>query len=162
MTAIIPRPVSDLRLVLTYLAFLVGGIVLLNLVFLVVQTFFQFSMANSSAMGILLMIAAGGSVGQTWYKHEQVTPSGGRAWRVAFLCLLATLAIQALIVAALYLGATAWGQNPLSGMRSSDMPILAGVAGGIVILELLVIRAGMFMGGRDAKKKAERLAAKAV
>lgn len=158
MNATAPRPVPNLTLALYYLAIFVGGLVALNVLYLLIQAFFCFSPSNGAAMGFLLMVASAGSVGQIWYRRERVRPGSGRAWRVALLCLLATILVQALMLGFLYVAA-GMPDSPLRGVRPDEQPLLAGVVAFVLLVELLLIRLGLFMGGRQAQKKDKRVTA---
>jgi len=158
MNANTPRPVSNLTLALYYLAIFVGGVVALNVLYLLIQAFFHFSPSNGAAMAFLLMVASAGSVGQIWYRREHARPHGARAWRVALLCLMATILVQALLVGVFYVAA-GMPDNPLRGVRPNEQLLLAGVGAFVLLLELALIRLGLFMGGRQAQKKDRRVIA---
>ncbi|MGV2981940.1 ABZJ_00895 family protein [Camelimonas sp. ID_303_24] len=149
------RPVSNLTLALYYLAIFVGGVIALNVLYLLLETFLRFNPSNGAAMAFLLMVASAGSVGQIWYRREHVGPSGARAWRVALLCLLATILVQILLLGFFYVAAGMPG-SPLGGAPASEQPLLAGVVAFVLLLQLLLIRLGLFMGGRQAQKKDKR------
>ncbi|CAD5264563.1 conserved membrane hypothetical protein [Bosea sp. 62] len=153
-------PISTGALVLRYSGFLIIGVVLLNVVFLALESYFKFSPGNMGAMGIFLIWGAGTWVGQLWFLREQVRPASGRAWTVAALCALVTYAVQAAFVL-LAAGVALSEFGTLGLRRSSDQMVILGVFVGVALLELLVIRLAISMGAKGAEKRAQRQAAKA-
>ncbi|MGE7473039.1 ABZJ_00895 family protein [Bosea sp. NPDC003192] len=153
-------PMSTGALVLRYAGFLIVGVVLLNVVFLLLERYFTFSTGNMAAMGLFLIWGAASWVGQLWFLREQARPASGRAWTVAALCALVTYAVQAAFV---FLAAAAllseFGTLGLG--RGSDRMIILGVFAAVAVLELLVIRLAIGIGAKGAEKRAQRQAAKA-
>lgn len=149
---------SGAKLTAMFLAFLVGGILLVWLVFWLGERFFGFS-PESNAMGLLVPIFAAMAVGQVWYQREGGRPASGRAWAMAVLWTLLTLAIQ---VGLLVL---AWKAGLLAEMLGSsptdeDLKIFALVLLGIGVFQVLAMRAMLWASFRGAAKQAERLAAR--
>jgi hypothetical protein len=153
-------PISTGALVLRYAGFLIIGVVLLNVVFLALESYFKFSPGNMGAMGLFLIWGAASWVGQLWFLREQARPASGRAWTVAALCALVTYAVQAAFVL-LAAGAALSEFGTLGLRRGSDQMVLLGVFAGVAVLELLVIRLAIGVGAKGAEKRAQRLAAKA-
>lgn len=153
-------PISTGALVLRYAGFLIIGVVLLNVVFLALESYFKFSPGNMGAMGLFLIWGAASWIGQLWFLREQARPASGRAWTVAALCALVTYAVQAAFVL-LAAGAALNEFGTLGLGRSSDRMIILGVFAGVAVLELLVIRLAISVGAKGAQKRAQRQAAKA-
>jgi len=153
-------PISTGALVLRYSGFLIIGVVLLNIVFLLLESYFKFSPGNMGAMGLFLIWGAASWVGQLWFLREQERPASGRAWTVAALCALVTYAVQAAFVL-LAAGAALSEFGTLGVRRGSDQMIILGVFAAVAVLELLVIRLAIGIGAKGAEKRAQRQAAKA-
>lgn len=152
--------ISTGALVLRYSGFLIIGVVLLNVVFLLLESYFKFSPGNMGAMGLFLIWGAASWVGQLWFLREQARPASGRAWTVAALCALVTYAVQAAFV--LLAAGVALSEFGTLGLhRSSDQMIIIGVFAVAAVLELLVIRLAIGIGAKGAEKRAQRQAAKA-
>lgn len=156
----IASPISTGALVLRYAGFLIIGVILLNVVFLALESYFKFSPGNIGAIGLFLIWGAGSWVGQLWFLREQARPASGRAWTVAALCALVTYAVQASFVL-LAAGAALSELGTLGLHRSSDQMIILGVFAAVAVLELLVIRLAIGIGAKGAEKRALRQAAKA-
>ena len=152
-------PISTGALVLRYAGFLIIGVVLLNVVFLALESYFKFSPGNMGAMGLFLIWGAASWIGQLWFLREQARPASGRTWTVAALCALVTYAVQAAFVL-LAAGAALSEFGTLGLGRSSDRMIVLGVFAGVAVLELLVIRLAIGVGAKGAQKRAQRQAAK--
>lgn len=153
-------PMSTGALVLRYAGFLVIGVVVLNVVFLVLETYFKFSPGNMAAMGMFLIWGAASWVGQLWFLREQARPESARAWTVAALCALVTYAVQAAFVL-LAAGAALSQHGSLGLPRGSDRMIVIGAFAAFALLELLIIRLAIGVGAKGAEKRAQRQAAKA-
>ena len=152
-----PTPrLSGAKLTGMFLAFLVGGILLVWLLFWLAERFLGFS-PQSNAMGFLVPIFAAMAVGQVWYQREGARPASGRAWAMAVLWTLLTLAIQ---VGLLVL---AWKAGLLAEMLGSsptdeDLKIFALVLLGIGVFQVLAMRVMLWAAFRGAAKQAERKA----
>lgn len=153
-------PMSTGALVLRYAGFLILGVVVLNVVFLLLETYFKFSPGNMAAMGIFLIWGAASWAGQLWFLREQARPESGRAWTVAALCALVTYAVQAAFVL-LAAGAALSQHGSLGLPRGSDRMIVIGAFAAFALLELLIIRLAIGVGAKGAEKRAQRQATKA-
>lgn len=153
-------PMSTGALVLRYAGFLILGVIVLNVVFLLLETYFKFSPGNMAAMGMFLIWGAASWVGQLWFLREQARPESGRAWTVATLCALVTYAVQAAFVL-LAAGAALSQHGSLGLPRGSDRMIVIGAFVAFALLELLIIRLAIGVGAKGAEKRAQRQAAKA-
>lgn len=152
-------PISNGAFVLRYSAFLVVGVIILNVAFLALESYFKQSPGSTSALGLILIWSAASWIGQIWFKREQARPPSGRAWSVALLCALATFVLQAVFVLAIA-GFMPGGFTSIALYRSSDQMLIAGAFLGIFVLEFLVIRAAISWGARAEEKRAQRQAAK--
>lgn len=152
-------PISNGALVLRYSAFLVIGVIILNLVIMALETYFDAAPGSMGALGLILIWSSGSWAGQIWFKREQVRPPSGRAWSVALLCAVATFVLQAVFVLAIA-GFMPGGVASLARYRSSDQMLIAGAFIGIFVLEFLLIRAAIFWGAKAEEKRAQRLAAR--
>lgn len=152
-------PISNAALVLRFTGFLVVGVILLNLAFLAIESYFKFSPGNMTAMGFFLMWGAASWTGQLWFLRERALPESGRAWTVAALCAVVTYLVQALFMA-LAAGAVLSQNGSLGIGRSSDQMILLGVLVVVAVVEFLLIRLGIGIGAKGALKRAERQTAK--
>ena len=149
---------SGASLTAMFLAFLVGGILLVWLLYWLSERFFGFS-PESNVMGFLVPIFAAMAVGQVWYQREGGRPASGRAWAMAVVWTLLT---QAVLVGLLVL---AWKAGVLEEMLGSrptheDLKIFALVMLGIGVFQFLALRASLWAAFRGAAKQAERLAAR--
>lgn len=149
--------VSGARLTGMYLSLLVGGVLLVWLLFWLAERFFGVS-PESGAMGVLVPVFAAMAVGQGWYQREGARPASGRAWAMAALWTLLTLAIQAGLLA------LAWQAGLLDelfrrgGPSDEDIRIFAMAMLGIGVLLVLAMRAMLWAAFRSAEKQAERKA----
>lgn len=153
-------PMSNGALVLRYSAFLVVGVIVLNIAFLALETYFKQSPGSTGALGLILIWSAGSWVGQIWFRREQARPPSDRAWSVALLCALATFVLQAVFVLVIA-GFMPGGIASIARYRSSDQMLIAGALIGIAVLEFLLIRAAIFWGAKAEEKRAQQRAAKA-
>lgn len=156
-------PMSATGLVLRYLGFLAGGVILLNVIFWGLETYFNVKPGNAGALGIILMWAAASGIGRVWYNREQARPASGRAWAVALYCALATYLVQAVLIGLIYGGLVMQGQrSALPAMNGRDQALILGFFAALAVLELLIIRLGIGMGAKEADKQAKRRAEKAA
>lgn len=156
----IASPISTVGLVLRYAGFLIAGVILINIAFLVLESYLKSSPGFLAAMGVFLIWGAGTWVGQLWFLRERARPPSGRAWTVATLCALLTYAVQAAFVL-LAAGAALSLHGSLGLPRGSDRMIIVGAFAALALLELLVIRLAIGVGAKGAAKRAELQAAKA-
>ena len=154
------QPISNGALLLRYIAFLVGGVIVLNVAIMALESYFKQSPGSTGALGLILIWSAASWIGQIWFRREQVRPPSGRAWSVALLCALATFVLQAIFVLAIA-GFMPGGFASIARYRSSDQMLIAGAFIGIAMLEFLLIRAAIFWGARAEEKRAQQRAAKA-
>lgn len=152
-------PISNGALVLRYSAFLVVGVIILNIAFLALESYFKQSPGSTAGLGLILFWSAASWTGQIWFRREQVRPSSGRAWSVALLCALATFVLQAAFVLVIA-GSMPGGIASIGHYRSSDRMLIAGAFVSILLLEFLLIRAAIGWGARAEEKRAQQRAAK--
>ena len=155
------QPISNGALLLRYIAFLVGGVIVLNVAIMALESYFKQSPGSTGALGLILIWSAASWIGQIWFKREQTRPPSGRAWSVALLCALATFVLQALFVLVIA-GFMPGGFASIARYRSSDQMLIAGAVPGIFVLEFLLIRAAISRGARAEEKRAQRQVAKAA
>lgn len=153
-------PISNGALVLRYSAFLVVGVIILNVAFLALESYFKQSPGSTGALGLILIWSAASWAGQIWFRREQARPPSGRAWSVALLCALATFVLQAVFVLVIA-GSMPGGIASIARYRSSDQMLIAGAFISILVLEFLLIRGAIFWGAKAEEKRAQQRAAKA-
>lgn len=149
---------SASALLLRYLGVLIAGAILVIAVNLALQAYSKSGLG--AAMGIIVIWAAATSTGRAWFKREQARPLSGRLWSLALICVLATFVFQGGLVTLAYLGAT-WhdGRAPILWGNSRDGMIIAGFVALVALLEFLIIRFGLWLGAKEAEKRALRQAA---
>jgi hypothetical protein len=152
-------PVSNGALLLRYVAFLVIGVIVLNVAIMALESYYKQSPGSTGALGLILIWSAASWIGQIWFKREQTRPPSGRAWSVALLCALATFVLQAVFVLVIA-GFMPSGFAGIAGYRSSDQMLIAGAVLGIFALEFLIIRAAISWGAKAEDKRAQHRAAK--
>ncbi len=152
-------PISNGALALRYFAFLVGGVIVLNVAIMLLESYIKQSPGSTGALGLILIWSAASWTGQIWFKREQARPPSGRAWSVALLCALATFVLQVGLVLAIA-DSMPGGFAGIARYRSSDQMLIAGAFIGIAVLEFLLIRTAIFWGAKAEEKRAQRLAAK--
>jgi hypothetical protein len=152
-------PISNGALVLRYSAFLVAGVIILNIAFLALESYLKQSPGSTGALGLLLIWSAASWMGQIWFRREGVRPPSGRAWSVALLCALATFVVQGAFVLAVA-GFVPGGFANLGRPSNRDQMIIAAVFLGIFVLEFLLIRSAIGWGAKAEEKRAQKLAAK--
>jgi hypothetical protein len=91
------RPLSAFQLVLFYVAALMGGAVVVNLLIWAADEFLDISFENS-AMGFVLAFVAATILGQVWYSREKARPASGRTWMIVLLCTLVTVGLQGVMI----------------------------------------------------------------
>lgn len=149
--------VSTARIVAQYLTLLIGAIIFVIALYWAIETWFQIQPGNS-AMGILVIYAAALGAGNLWFRREP-QPASGRLWRVALICGLLTVALQGAIMGLMLWAGVQLGEIALP---RDEMPILAGVLAGLLVLEVLMIRVGLWQGLRQSAKAARLRADKAA
>ena len=153
-------PVPTGRFVLRYLLYLIGGGVLVFALYWALERFADYQGSSGNAMGLVLPAVAGMSTAAGWYSKHKTHPGSGQLWKLALICGLITILINAAIIAVYYqtgLLQEALGGQPLS---SEDLQIFAGVLAVIGVLLVLLIRMGMWFGFITATKQERKLAAK--
>lgn len=153
------RPISNVALVGYYAVFLLGGVVLLNVLVLALEAYLPSRQGGTTALGLFLIWGAASWVGKIWFVRDKARPASGRAWAVAMLCALVTSAVQALFVWVLTAAAPG-GFAQMGFGRSSDKAILAAVFAGIFLLGLLIIRAAIAWGAKSEEKRARQAVAR--
>lgn len=151
--------ISNGALLLRYTAFLVGGVIILNVAIMLLESYIKQSPGSTGALGLILIWSAASWTGQIWFKREQARPPSGRAWSVALLCALATFVLQAVFVLAIA-GSMPGGFASIARYRSSDQMLIAGAFISILALEFLLIRGAIFWGAKAEEKRAQQRAAK--
>ncbi|QFQ86674.1 hypothetical protein F8A10_04030 [Paracoccus kondratievae] len=111
-------------------------------------------------MGIILMVVSAVITGTFWYNREKADPSSARKWKLALLLTIATVAIQLGIVA-LLVSALEQVQQLTREFNGGDRPIIIGAVVGIILLEFLLLRAGIWWGVRNGIKSQARIIGKA-
>ncbi|GAB1364757.1 hypothetical protein MASR1M32_39930 [Rhodobacter sp.] len=150
---------SGVKLTLQYLAFLIGGILFLWLLLWAAEEFLGVT-PSSNAMGIVLPLVAAMAVAGLWYKKEGARPASGRAWGMALVWGVVTVALQLLLVYA------AWKAGALAeligsnGPTDEDRQMFAIVFAVLGVVQVLVLRLGLWLGFRGTAKQLEREAAK--
>lgn len=137
------RPASTLYLVGIYTVLLVGFSVLAILV----TVFLNF---ENSAMGVIVSMAAASGMAQAWVVREQAAPPSGRAWKMAALCALIT---TVLLSGAAAIGLESEGES-LRDIASEGLLFMLALVVGILAMNVLVIRLGIWLGGRSNAKRA--------
>lgn len=153
-------PMSNGGLLLRFIAFLVAGVIVLNIAIMALESYFKQSPGSTGALGLILIWSAASWMGQIWFRRDQVRPPSGRAWSVALLCALVTFVLQAVFVLVIA-GLMPGGIASIARYRSSDQMLIAGAFAGIFALEFLLIRAAIFWGAKAEEKRAQQRAAKA-
>lgn len=160
MSDVVVKPsASATPLILRYLLVLIAGSILVIAANIAMQAYFKAGLG--AAMGLLVIWAAATSTGRAWFTREQARPPSGRLWSLALICALATFVFQSVLVALAYLGATLHdGRAPMLWGNSRDGMIIAGALVVVALLELLIIRLGLWLGAKEGQKWVERQAAK--
>lgn len=149
--------VSTARIVAQYMMLLIGAIALVMALYWALETWFQIQVGNS-AMGIIVIYVAALGAGNLWFRREPQAASG-RLWRVAVICGLLTIALQGAILGLMLWAGVQLGEVTL---RREDTQILVGVLAGLLVLEVLMIRVGLWQGLRQSAKAARLRADKAA
>ncbi|WP_112311589.1 ABZJ_00895 family protein [Pseudogemmobacter bohemicus] len=156
-SALPPRRVSAPVLLLVYLAWYMFGAVLVAAIYMVADQFLT-SSPQSSAMGVVIPMVAGMSVAGYWAKREG-RPGGGRQWRIALLFALVTVVLNGALI---WLIASSGVVPELSfpnGFTRDDLTFGSILGAALLVILLLVIRFGFWMGFRGWEKQQARLAA---
>ncbi len=156
-----PRPTSSLLLVAAYLGFLIGGLVLFYVIIYAMEEFAGTPFPANNSMGLILIYLAAMMTGQMWYNRELAAPSSGRKWGLAFLMTVVTVAIQAGMIVLLKEAMDELGYITRE-LGGSDQMLIIGAFATVIVLEFLLLRAGIWWGVRGAIKQEERKAAKAA
>ena len=137
------KPVTTLSLVGIFAALFCGLAVLLMLITYLVDF-------DNPAMGVILTFVAAMSTAQIWVTREKAAPQSGRAWRVALICGLVATAISAALAAVSFVADPALLAELQADADSTA--IIAAIAVGVTGLNILIIRLGLWLGGRQALK----------
>ncbi|MCX8998010.1 ABZJ_00895 family protein [Rhizobiaceae bacterium BDR2-2] len=154
------RSISALKLVSIYLATLIGALILVAVLVVALDIFFQIEFRNT-AMGFVVIFVAGSATGQFWYSREKERPASGRMWKIAFLCAVLTIALHLLFLWGTYSLAAMNGAGLFPGLRDSDVPLFASILAGLSVLVFLGLRAAIGIGVRQSVKQEEIRARKA-
>jgi hypothetical protein len=136
-------PVSTLTLVGTFVGLFCG---LAALVLLVVY-FVNF---DSPSMGVVVTFVAAMATAQIWVNKEKTAPESKRAWRLALICGVLASAISAALLALSLLVDPALLSELQADTDASA--ILAVLAVAVILLNVLIIRFGLWFGARQALK----------
>ena len=150
-----PRPTTATRILLVYLACLVGvGVFLFLLIFVAdIYLGIQFDANTPGAVG---MVVAAMVAGMIWAERERARPASGRIWGATLLCAVATFAIQVGLVYAVMVA------DPLFGHEVATQPggLLVGVSLVLLVFDILLVRFGFWLGIRVGLKSAAARQAK--
>ena len=146
------RPLSAFQLVLFYVAALMGGAVVVNLLIWAADEFLDISFENS-AMGFVLVFVAATILGQVWYSREKARPASGRTWMIVLLCTLVMVGLQGVMIWLSYQYAALESPLPLGELKGEDRMILIGLAAALVVIVMLLIRLGVWVGMRQGVKQ---------
>ncbi len=154
--------ISTAGYVKLYVGILIGAGVLLVALYWALESFVGYDGSSGNSMGLLLPAIAGMSAAGGWYNKHKTRPGSGQMWKLALICGLITALINVAIIAVLY--QTGLLQEALGGqpLGRQEMQIFAAVLAGAAVLQVLMVRMGMWFGFRSAVKQAQKLAAKAA
>lgn len=138
-----PKPVGTLSLVGIFAALFCGLVV----VVLLIVYFIDF---DNPAMGPITTFVAAMSTGQIWATREKAAPQSGRAWRVAMICGLLATAVSIAGVALTLSVDPAFLAELQADVDSTAF--IAASSAGLAVLNILIIRLGLWLGGRQALK----------
>ena len=145
-----------------YVGIMIGAGLLVVALYWALETFFGDVAGGTNSMGLILPAIAGMSAAGGWYNKHKTRPGSGQMWKLALICGLITALINVAIIAVLY--QTGLLQEALGGqpLTRQEMQIFAAVLAGVAVLQVLMVRMGMWFGFRSAVKQAQKLAAKAA
>ena len=154
--------ISTAGFVKLYVGILIGAGVLLVALYWALESLVGYDGSSGNGMGLLLPAIAGMSAAGGWYNKHKTRPGSGQMWKLALICGLITALINVAIIAVLY--QTGLLQEALGGqpLGRQEMQIFAAVLAGAAVLQVLMVRMGMWFGFRSAVKQAQKLAAKAA
>ncbi len=154
--------ISTAGFVKLYVGILIGAGVLLVALYWALESLVGYDGSSGNGMGLLLPAIAGMSAAGGWYSKHKTRPGSGQMWKLALICGLITALINVAIIAVLY--QTGLLQEALGGqpLTRQEMQIFAAVLAGVAVLQVLMVRMGMWFGFRSAVKQAQKLAAKAA
>ncbi|WP_374635311.1 ABZJ_00895 family protein [Paracoccus sp. (in: a-proteobacteria)] len=143
-----------------YVGILIGAGVLVFALYWALETFFSYDGSSGNGMGLILPAIAGMSAAGGWYNKHKTRPGSGQMWKLALICGLITALINLAILVVLY--QTGLLQEALGGqpLTRQEMQIFAAVLAGVAVLQVLMVRMGMWFGFRSAVKQAQKLAQK--
>ena len=116
---------------------------------------------EGTSVGWIPTIVTAMQVGQRYGKLAGVRPSGGHAWAagLGFMVVNIVLGLGGLALAFLAMGGTLPSYDDAlrqSGISQSDLPLLLGVVGGVLVLMWVLLRFAFSFGARQGIKMAER------
>lgn len=143
-------------LVMSYVGMFFAGYILLNLVIWLLDSMLSGTGFDNPAIGILLVLFVASTLGQYWLSAEKARPSSGRAWLIAVLCGIVTLAMQAFTLWFALQGGDIPGAPTLNEFANEELTTLVMLGAGLFVFSMLVIRLGLWWGFRQAEKAAVR------
>ena len=152
--------ISTAGYVKLYVGILIGAGVLVMALYWALETYAGYESSSANSMGLILPAIAGMSAAGGWYNKHKTRPGSGQMWKLALICGLITALINTALTVALY--QTGILQEVLGGQALSgqDLQIFAAVLAGVAVMQVLLVRAGMWYGFRSAVKQAQKMAAK--
>ncbi|MCL4066362.1 ABZJ_00895 family protein [Pseudomonas sp. GX19020] len=151
------KRVSTSVLLLVYLAFMLFGIVIVAVIWMVADQFLTSSSQNS-AMGVVVPMIAAMSMSSFWARREG-RPTSGRQWWIALLATLLTLALNGALIWAIA-SSGAWPELSFRNGFSRDDLVFGSIVGAVLLVLLtLVVRFGFWLGLNGWEKQQAKLAA---
>lgn len=143
-----------------FVGILIGAGIMVVALYWALETFVGYDGSSGNGMGLILPAVAGMAAAGGWYNKHKTRPGSGQMWKLALICGLITALINAAIIAVLY--RTGLLQEALGGqpLTRQDMQIFAAVLAGVAVLQVLLVRVGIWYGFRSGVKQAQKLAAK--
>ncbi len=103
---------------------------------------------ENAAMGLIIAAAAAMTMARNWVTREQAKPSQIRAWTISLGCALVTLVFFAIIA----MTGIAADEAALRDLQREGPILIVGIAGILLVIILLVIRLGLWVGTMQAMK----------
>jgi lysylphosphatidylglycerol synthetase-like protein (DUF2156 family) len=103
---------------------------------------------DNAAIAIIIAAAAAMTMARNWVLREQATPSGKRIWMISLACALVTTVLLGFIT---ILGVAANEQLLREAQHEGPM-LIVGVAAVLLVINLIVIRLGLWTGIWQAAK----------
>lgn len=156
------NPPSLISSIWTYIwVFILLGL-LIGAILWAVETFTGVAIEASSVGWIPTMVTAM-QVGQRYGKLAGTPPSGGHAWAAGFWFTVVNvvLSVAVLAVAFVAMGRSMPSYDEVlrqSGATQADLPLIAAIIGGVLLLIWVLLRFAFSFGARQGIKMAERTA----